>query len=265
MSADFTTIRVQQAGPVLEITLDRPDCLNAVNTAMRAELSRAVTLAADSRDVRAVLLTGAGRGFCAGQDLGERQPLPHGKTRDLSLALDREYNPLLRQIAALEKPVVCAVNGVAAGAGVGLALAADVTFAARSARFVLSFANIGLGPDCGTSWRLPRLIGPQRAAAIALGGEAVPAEKAAGWGMIWQCLPDAELLPAARDFAALLAGKGPLALRATKALLAASWRNGFSAQLDLERDSQQRLGYTGDYAEAMAAFRDRRPPHFRGS
>ncbi len=262
--AAFATIRVSRFERVLEIRLARPERLNAVNTAMRAELARAVALAAADDAIRAVLLTAEGRAFCVGQDLGERAPLPDGRKHDLSLALDREYNPLFRALAGLEKPVVAAVNGVAAGAGVSLALAADVTFAAASARFILSFANLGLGPDCGASWLLPRLVGPQRAAAIAMSGEPVAAGEAAGWGLIWRAVPDEELQAQALAFATHLAGKGPLALAATKAALAASWRHDLSTQLDLERDQQQRLGYSDDYTEGVAAFRDRRPADFRG-
>ncbi|OCC23508.1 2-(1,2-epoxy-1,2-dihydrophenyl)acetyl-CoA isomerase [Croceicoccus estronivorus] len=264
MAGDCTTIVVTCASGVMEIVLDRPDLLNSINTAMRAELSRAFAQAETDRTIRCVLLTGNGRAFCAGQDLGERKPLPDGQKYDLSLALEGEYNPLLRQITNLPKPVVCAVNGVAAGAGVSLALAADITFAARSARFVLSFANIGLGPDCGASWLLPRLIGPQRAAGFAMSGDPVSATQAEAWGMIWRCIPDEELIPSARSFARQLAVKGPLALAATKRALAASWHNTFSAQLDLERDSQQALGYSDDYTEGVAAFRDKRMARFGG-
>ena len=258
------TLEVAADGAVLEIRLSRPRRLNAINTAMRAELRQVVAEAAADESVRVLLLTGAGRGFCVGQDLGERAPLADGRKHDLSLALDREYNPLFRELAALPKPLICAVNGVAAGAGVSLALAADVSFAAASARFILSFANIGLGPDCGASWLLPRLVGPQRAAAIAMSGQPVTAAEAERWGMIWRAVADDELLAVARAFAAGLAGKGPLALAATRRALAASWGNPLSAQLDLERDQQQRLGYSDDYAEGVAAFREKREAVFRG-
>lgn len=162
MTKTWTTLVLTRSGPVQEIALNRPDLLNSVNSAMRTELSRAFANAQADQTIRCILLTGTGRAFCAGQDLG---PLADGQKYDLSQSLENEYNPLLRQMAALEKPLVCAVNGVAAGAEVGLALASDITFAAERARFVLSFANIGLSPDCGVSWSLPRLIGPQHAAA----------------------------------------------------------------------------------------------------
>lgn len=261
---EWTTIDCQLDEGILQIALNRPDLLNSVNTAMRAELSEAFSKASVDPDIRVVLLTGNGRAFCAGQDLGERKPLPDGQKHDLGKSLDREYNPLMRQIAACEKPLIAAVNGVAAGAGVSLALMADVTFASNKARFVLSFANIGLGPDCGASWMLPRLIGAQRAKAFAMSGQPVNAESAAAWGMIWQAVPAEELLSAAREFSHTLAAKGPLALAVAKRTMNDGWENSFSEQLDLERDTQRELGLTDDYTEGVAAFREKRPAQFQG-
>lgn len=265
MTADrWTTIETSAAGGIMTIALNRPDLLNSINTAMRADLMAAFRQAESDGAIRCVVLTGNGRAFCAGQDLGERAPLPEGQKYDLGKGLDEEYNPLVRQIAALSKPVVAAVNGVAAGAGVSLALLADVTFASTNARFILSFANIGLGPDCGASWLLPRLIGPQRAKAFAMGGEPVPAAQAADWGLIWQAVPSDELMQAANAFAAKLAAKGPLALATIKSAMADSWHNPLSDQLDIERDGQRNLGFTDDYTEGVTAFREKRAPRFTG-
>lgn len=247
------------------ITLNRPDHLNAFNAAMRSALAEAVDRAAADPAVRCILLTGAGRGFCAGQDLSERKPLPDGAKHDLSQTLEQEYNPFFRKLDALEKPIVCAVNGVAAGAGVSLALAADVTFAAQQARFILAFVNIGLAPDCGATWSLPRLIGQQRAMALALSGEPVGAAEAAQWGLVWRCVADEHLLPEAMAFARRLATRAPLSLATIRHNIRAAWRHDFSGQLDLERDSQQRLGYTDDYGEGVTAFRERRAPRFTGA
>lgn len=258
------TIETSLSGGVLEIALNRPDRLNAINTAMRAELAAAFTMAAEDEAVRCILLSARGRGFCAGQDLGERPPPPPGERHDLGKALGEEYNPLFRQIAALPKPVVSAVNGVAAGAGLSLAIAADVTFAASDARFILSFANIGLGPDCGTSWHLPRLIGSQRAKALAMSGEAFSGEDAARWGMVWKAVPPAELQSAAAGFAARLAAQPPLALATVKRAMDASWHASLSDQLEAERIMQRELGHTDDYVEGVAAFREKRKAVFTG-
>jgi len=264
MTESKETIRYSVEQGVAIITLERPDHLNSVNAVMRRELNEAIDDAVADAEVRCLLVTGAGRGFCAGQDLGERKPLNNGEKHDLSLTLDREYNPLLRKLDALQKPVVCAVNGVAAGAGVSLALASDVCFAAEHARFILSFVNIGLSPDCGATWLLPRLLGPQRALAFALSGEAITAPQAAQWGMIWKCVEEEQLMPAALAFAQGLAAKAPGSLAAIRQGMRAAWRNSFSDQLDMERDTQQRLGFTEDYSEGVSAFRERRAPSFTG-
>ena len=246
------------------LTLNRPDQLNCFNAVMRRELNEAVDAAVADNAVRCLFITGAGRGFCAGQDLGERKPLPNGEKHDLSLTLNAEYNPLMRKLDALEKPIVCAINGVAAGAGVSLALSSDVCFASEKARFILSFVNIGLAPDCGATWVLPRLIGQQRALGFALSGEAIPAPQAEQWGMIWKCVSEEELVPTALAFARGLATKAPGSLAAIRQQMRAAWRNTLSEQLDLERDTQQRLGYTDDYGEGVTAFRERRAPRFTG-
>lgn len=257
-------VAIEIADGVLTIRLNRPDRLNAINGAMREDLKAAFARAESDDSVRAVLLTGNGRAFCTGQDLAERKPLPDGAKYDLGQSLEEGYGPLIRTITGLPKPVVAAVNGVAAGAGASLALLSDVAFASTSARFVFSFANIGLAPDCGATWTLPRLVGTQRAKAIAMGGEPVSAQDAERWGMIWKVLPPEELIDVAHDFAARLAAKGPQALATIKQLVDESSSNTFAEQLDRERDCQRALGLTEDYAEGVAAFWEKRPPRFTG-
>lgn len=249
---------------VLELTLNRPEKLNAFNEEMHGELRAAMERAERDGAVRAVLLTGAGRGFCAGQDLGERVAGEGDAPPDLGDTLERLYNPLVRRIRALPKPVVCAVNGVAAGAGVSIALACDIVLAARSASFVQAFARIGLVPDSGGTWLLPRLVGDARARALALLAEKVDAETAAAWGMIWKAVEDDRLMDEARALAARLAQGPTRAYGAIKRALAESWRNDLDAQLDLERDLQRELGRSEDYREGVRAFAEKRTPVFRG-
>jgi len=211
-----------------------------------------------------VLLTGAGRGFCAGQDLGDRV-LGEGDTPpDLGATLERWYNPLVRRIRRLDRPVVCAVNGVAAGAGANIALACDIVLAARSASFIQAFARIGLVPDSGGTWLLPRLVGEARARALALLGEKVDAETAAAWGMIWRVVDDERLLEEARALADRLAAGPTRGFALIKRALLESWTNDLDAQLDLERDLQREAGRTEDYREGVRAFVEKRPPRFRG-
>jgi 2-(1,2-epoxy-1,2-dihydrophenyl)acetyl-CoA isomerase len=249
---------------VAVVTLNRPEKLNAFNEAMHAALRRILDGIAADAGIRAVLLTGAGRGFCSGQDLAARKREPGAPPPDLGAGLDAWYNPLVRSLRALEKPVVAAVNGVAAGAGANLALACDIVLAARSARFVQAFARIGLVPDCGGTWLLPRLVGSGRAAALIMLGEAVGAEEAARWGMIWRVVDDAELMPEAERLAAHLARQPTRALALMKRALDASWRNALDAQLDLERDLQREAGMSEDYREGVAAFLEKRPANFSG-
>ncbi|NLH83447.1 MAG: 2-(1,2-epoxy-1,2-dihydrophenyl)acetyl-CoA isomerase [Phyllobacteriaceae bacterium] len=245
----------------VEVTLNRPDRLNAFDEAMHRALAAALEGAKDPA-IRAVLLTGAGRGFCAGQDLGDR--LTNGAAPDLGATIEAFYNPLIRRIRALDKPVVCAVNGVAAGAGANLALACDVVLAARSAKFIQAFAKIGLVPDSGGTWFLPRLVGEARAKGLALLGEPVGAEQAAAWGMIWKAVDDVVLMDEARALAARLADGPTRGLALIKQALNASPANGLDAQLDLERDLQRRAGRTPDYAEGVRAFMEKRSPRFSG-
>lgn len=251
-------------GGVLEITLNRPDRLNSFNDEMHAAMAVTLDLARDDTRCRAVLLTGAGRGFCAGQDLDARNPDKMDGPPDLGETLNAFYNPMIRRIRALEKPVICAVNGVAAGAGANLALACDIVLAARSAKFIQSFARVGLIPDAGGSWMLPRLIGEARAKAIAMTAEPVPAETAAAWGMIWRAIDDAGLLSEARALASRLA-KGPtFGLGRMKSLIQAAAGQELDAHLDLEADYQRQAGRSVDYAEGVRAFLEKREPNFGG-
>jgi 2-(1,2-epoxy-1,2-dihydrophenyl)acetyl-CoA isomerase len=257
---DYATIRYAVDGAVATITLNRPDKLNAFTAEMHGELADALgRLAGDG--ARALLVTGAGRGFCAGQDLGQRAG---DAAPDLGETLDRLYNPLIRRLRALELPVIAAVNGPAAGAGMSLALACDLALAARSASFLQAFARIGLAPDSGSTWMLPRLVGPQRARVLALLAERISAEEAVAWGLIWKVVDDAALMPEANALAARLAAAPTRALARIKRALDAAWGHSLDDQLDLERDLQRELGRTEDYREGVAAFLAKRAPVFRG-
>lgn len=259
---DSETVLSALADGVLSLTLNRPDKLNAFNEEMHLALRAGFERAHADESVRAVLLTGTGRGFCAGQDLGDRDP---GKgAPDLGRTLETFYNPLLRLIRSLEKPVVCAVNGVAAGAGANIALACDITLAARSARFIQAFAKIGLVPDCGGTWSLPRLIGEARAKALALTAEPLPAETAAAWGLIWRAVDDDRLMEEAGVLARQLAQGPTRGLGMTKQAIQAAATNTLDQQLDLERDLQREAGRSADYAEGVSAFLGKRKPEFKG-
>lgn len=259
----YETILFNLEEGVARLTLNRPERLNSFTTQMHAEIAAALTQV--ERDgARVLLLTGAGRGFCAGQDLSDRTVSPGDAAVDLGESLENRYNPLVRRLTALAMPVVCAVNGVAAGAGANLALACDIVIGARSAKFIQSFANIGLLPDSGGTWHLPRLVGQARALGLALTGEALPAEQAAQWGLIWACVDDAVLMRDAEALIAKFAAAPTAGLAATKAAIRATWARGLDEALDHERDSQRRLGRTQDYAEGVAAFLAKRKPDFKG-
>ena len=256
------SILLDIADHVATVTLHRPDRLNAFDEPMHVQLAQALDRIELDRAIRAVLLTGAGRAFCAGQDLAERHPA--GEGADLGVTLDRLYNPLIRRLQRLERPVLCAVNGVAAGAGANLALACDIVLAARSASFIQAFCRLGLVPDSGGTFMLPRLVGPARAMGLALLGEPLPAEQAEAWGLIWRCVDDDLLMEEAHALAAHLATQPTRGLGLTKRALHASAGNRLDEQLDLERDLQREAGRTEDYHEGVAAFLQKRPPVFKG-
>ncbi|RBO52399.1 2-(1,2-epoxy-1,2-dihydrophenyl)acetyl-CoA isomerase [Rhodovulum sp. BSW8] len=249
---------------VLRLVLNRPQKLNAFNEDMHRALRSQLDRAHEEATVRAVLLTGAGRGFSAGQDLGDRDPRRGGPPPDLGHTLETFYNPMLRRLRSLEKPVICAVNGVAAGAGANIALACDIVLAARSATFIQAFSKIGLVPDAGGSWSLTRILGEPRAKALAMTAEPLPAETAAEWGLIWKAVEDEALMDEATALAERLAAGPTLGLGLTKRLIQTASGGSFDAQLDLERDAQRRAGQSADYAEGVTAFLEKRAPVFRG-
>jgi len=260
----MSSILVSQDAGVLAITLNRPDKLNAFNPEMHQLLRAALARAADEAAVRAVLLTGAGRAFSAGQDLSEREVAPGAAPIDLSVSLGSHYNPLIRRMRELPKPIVCAVNGVAAGAGANIALACDLVLAARSASFVQAFAKIGLIPDSGGTWLLPRLAGSARAMGLALLGDRISAEVAEKWGLIWKVVDDAQLMKEAFSISKRLSEGPTKGYGLLKKALNASAGNSLDAQLDLERDLQREAGHSEDYREGVAAFLQKRAPEFKG-
>jgi 2-(1,2-epoxy-1,2-dihydrophenyl)acetyl-CoA isomerase len=260
----FTTILFDVEMGAARLTLNRPDRLNSFTVEMHDEVAEALTRVEADETIRALLITGAGRGFCAGQDLADRTVAPGAEGVDLGESLENRYNPLVRRLVELPKPVVCAVNGVAAGAGANIAFAADIVLAAKSAKFLQSFSNLGLVPDSGGTWILPRLIGHARALGLALTGEPITAEKAESWGLIWRTVDDGELMGEAGNLLERLASGPTRGYAAIKLAMRNSWLAGFNEQLDLERDLQRELGRSSDFREGVAAFTDKRKPNFTG-
>ncbi|MFS4580754.1 2-(1,2-epoxy-1,2-dihydrophenyl)acetyl-CoA isomerase PaaG [Phaeobacter sp. C3_T13_0] len=258
------TLLIKDHGSWVEITLNRPDRLNSFNEDMHHAL-RAALEASRDQGKRAVLLTGAGRGFCAGQDLGDRDPRKMDSSPDLGHTVRTFYAPLVNLIRSLEFPVICAVNGVAAGAGANLALACDMVLAADSAKFIQSFSKVGLIPDTGGSWHLPRLLGEARAKGLALTAEPLPAQKAAEWGLIWKALPDEDLMDEARAMADKFANGPTLGLGLTKFCIQGAATNTLSEQLEIEADAMKTCGESADYAEGVASFLEKRTPVFKGA
>ena len=256
----YATILFSNEDGIARLTLNRPDRLNSFTVEMHEEVADALSRL---EGARVLVLTGAGRGFCAGQDLNDRAVAP-GESVDLGESVEQRYNPLIRRLTALPFPVVARVNGVAAGAGANIALACDIVVAAKSAKFIQSFANIGLIPDSGGTWVLPRLLGQARALGLALTAEPLPAERAAEWGMIWKAVEDDALDAEVDALAARFASAPTRGLAAIKTMIRESWGHSLDEELDLQRDAMRRLGYSDDYREGVAAFMEKRTPRFTG-
>lgn len=260
----FDSIELDIADGVARLVLDRPDSLNSFTASMHEEVHAALDTVDSSDGVRCLVITGRGRGFCAGQDLGDRSVQPGGEAPDLGASLEDYYNPLIRRLRALPMPVVAAVNGVAAGAGANIALACDLVIARRSAAFIQAFCRLGLLPDSGGTWHLPRLVGHARAMGLALLGDKLSAEDAQSWGLIWKVVDDDRFDAEIDTLVAHLANQPTAGLAAIKEAMQASWHNTLDEQLDLERDLQRRCGRSADYREGVAAFMAKRKPTFVG-
>ena len=261
---NYEQIRFESTGGIVRITLDRPDRLNSFTSQMHEELRDALRCVANDESARVVMLTGAGRGFCAGQDLADRAVAPGDTPVDLGASIDNNYRPLVLALRNLALPVVCAVNGVAAGAGANIALACDIVIATRSASFIQAFCRIGLIPDAGGTFFLPRLVGTARAMGLALLGDKLTAEQAEEWGLIWKCVDDDAFASTVDALLAHLAQAPTGGLAAIKRTLYASAGNTLEQQLTLERDAQRVLGQSADYREGVTAFLAKRPPSFTG-
>jgi 2-(1,2-epoxy-1,2-dihydrophenyl)acetyl-CoA isomerase len=256
----YETIEFKNEGGIARLTLNRPDRLNSFTVQMHEEVGDALSRLGG---VRVLVLTGAGRGFCAGQDLNDRAVAP-GEAVDLGESVELRYNPLIRKLTSLPFPVIAQVNGVAAGAGANIALACDIVVAAKSAKFIQSFASIGLIPDSGGTWVLPRLVGQARALGLALTAEPLPAEKAAEWGLIWKAVDDEALDSEVDALAARFAAAPTRGLARIKKMIRESWGHSLDEELDLQRDAMRELGYSDDYREGVAAFMEKRKPNFTG-
>ena len=260
----YANILFELQDGVARLTLNRPDRLNSFNVDMHREVREVLQKIAADSAVRVLVLTGAGRGFCAGQDLGDRAVSPGGAGVDIGESIEKYYKPLVLALRNLPMPVIAAVNGVAAGAGASIALACDLVIATRSASFVQAFAKLGLVPDAGGTWFLPRLVGNARALGLAMLGDKLPAEQAAQWGLIWRCVDDAEFKAVVDTLAAQLAAAPTRGLARTKQAIYESWQHTLEEQIDHERDFQSELGRSQDYKEGVAAFVEKRTPKFTG-
>ena len=258
---DYETIDFKLEGPIARITLNRPDRLNSFNVQMHSELNEALGLLGDAR---VLIITGAGRGFCAGQDLNDRAVSSGDHPVDLGVTVETCWNPLILRLTSLPQPIIARVNGVAAGAGANIALACDMVVAARSAKFIQSFSAIGLIPDSGGTWVLPRVVGQARALGLALTGEPLPADKAEEWGLIWKCVDDDELDSEVDALASKLASLPPLGLAEIKKMIRSTWNRTLPQELIEQRNEMRRLGFTADYREGVSAFLEKRTPNFVG-
>jgi 2-(1,2-epoxy-1,2-dihydrophenyl)acetyl-CoA isomerase len=260
----YENINFELKDGVAILTLNRPDSLNSFTSDMHADVRTVMKEVQNNPDVRCLVITGAGRGFCAGQDLNDRAVAPGESMPDLSESIKKNYNPLVRAITQLEKPVICAVNGVAAGAGCNLALACDIVLAARSANFIQGFSKIGLVPDSGGTWTLPNLVGRARAMGLAMLSNKLSAEQAQQWGLIWQVIDDDQLMVETMQLANHLATQPTKGLGLTKRAINAAGGNSLDQQLDLECELQSIAGRSHDYREGVNAFLEKRKPEFRG-
>lgn len=260
----YETIVFEASDGIARLTLNRPQRLNSFNTTMHSEVRDALAAVEGDAATRVLIITGAGRGFCAGQDLGDRVVAADGAPPDLGASIERGYKPLILTLRRLPLPVIAAVNGVAAGAGANIALACDLVIAARGAAFIQAFSKIGLVPDSGGTWILPRLAGHARAMGLALLGEKLSGEQAADWGLIWRCVDDDQLAAEVDALARQLAAAPTRGLARTKQAMLEGWNRTLEQQLDVERDYQRELGHSADYAEGVAAFMEKRVARFTG-
>ncbi|MCT9263922.1 2-(1,2-epoxy-1,2-dihydrophenyl)acetyl-CoA isomerase PaaG [Acinetobacter baumannii] len=261
---DYQNIIAEEKNGVGYLTFNRPKALNSFNVDMHREVAEVLNLWTKNPDVRCVVISGEGRGFCAGQDLGDRVVDPNAEAPDLGYSIETYYNPLIKTIVNMPKPVICAVNGVAAGAGANIALACDLVIAAKSANFVQAFCRLGLVPDSAGTWFLPRAVGHARAMGLALLVDKLPAETAKEWGMIWDVVEDAELKTKVTELAERLAKQPTFGLSLIKKAIHQSSNNTFDEQMVLERDLQRIAGRSEDYREGVQAFMNKREPNFKG-
>ncbi|EKU38390.1 2-(1,2-epoxy-1,2-dihydrophenyl)acetyl-CoA isomerase PaaG [Acinetobacter baumannii] len=261
---DYQNIIAEEKNGVGYLTFNRPKALNSFNVDMHREVAEVLNQWTKNPDVRCVVISGEGRGFCAGQDLGDRVVDPNAEAPDLGYSIETYYNPLIKTIVNMPKPVICAVNGVAAGAGANIALACDLVIAAKSANFVQAFCRLGLVPDSAGTWFLPRAVGHARAMGLTLLGDKLPAETAKEWGMIWDVVEDAELKTKVTELAERLAKQPTFGLSLIKKAIHQSSNNTFDEQVVLERDLQRIAGRSEDYREGVQAFMNKREPNFKG-